>query len=155
MKRGLLLVVPALVAVGVAVACSDQPIKSCRNIPAGGCPLAGGTECQDPTCAAAYACDETNGTWIFDHACPAQDGGNAQDANSDAADAGAFDANIDAPPGAFGGPGCITLQPPDCPLGLALTCSAGCCGCTDLWVCNDGGWDPWGTCSDDAGIVHP
>lgn len=158
MKRiaivGLALAAAALAA--IAVACSDQQIQSCHAIPAGGCPLAGnGAECQDPSCAAAYGCDETTGTWIFDHACPAQDGGNVQDASTDA-DAGKdanFDANIDAPPGAFGGPGCVTLQPPDCPLGEALICSAGCCGCSDLWVCNDGGWDPWGTCSDDAGIV--
>ncbi len=153
MKRAVLFLVLALVAVALAVACSAQALKECRNIPAGGCPLAGGGECQDPTCAAAYACDETTGRWIFDHACPAQDGGSVQDASNDVADAGTFDAaGIDAPPGAFGGPGCISLQPPDCPLGTALACNAGCCGCTDLWICNDGGWDPWGTCSD-AGIV--
>jgi hypothetical protein len=145
----------AVVAASVVVAaCSDQPIKSCRNIPAGGCPLAGGAECQDPSCTAAYACDSVDGTWVFDHACPARDGGGA-DADADAAlgDAGASDADIDAPPGAFGGPGCISLQPPDCPLGTALVCGGGsCCGCQDLYVCNDGGWDLWGSCGD-AGIV--
>ena len=41
-----------------------------------------------------------------------------------------------APFGAFGGPGCADLEPPDCPLGLALSCNA-CCGCEDLFVCID------------------
>ncbi len=156
MKVGL--AVALLLAGLVALyACADQPILACHDIPAGGCPLAGnGAECQDPTCAAAYACDETTGNWIFDHACPPQDAGPeaSADAAHDAADGGGFDADIDAPPGAFGGPGCVTLQPPDCPLGEALICSSGCCGCSDLFVCNDGGWDPWGYCSDDAGIVQ-
>ena len=152
MTRAAVTLALVLGALAVAAACSDQAIQPCRNIPAGGCPSAGGSECQDPSCATVYACNEVDGTWSFVRACPPQDGGNVQDANIDAAPDAGMDADIDAPPGAFGGPGCVTLQPPDCPLGLALVCSSGCCGCTDLFVCNDGGWDPWGTCGD-AGIV--
>ena len=29
----------------------------------------------------------------------------------------------------------------------------GCCDCDDLYVCTNGQWDLWGTCSADAGIV--
>jgi hypothetical protein len=66
-------------------------------------------------------------------------------------DAGApvsIDASIDAPPGAFGGPGCPSLQTPDCALGLALACDIHCCGCEDLFVCEEGGWALWGYCGD-------
>ena len=134
-------------------ACSDaQQITQCHDIPAGGCPVQGGVECDDPTCAAAYTCNQDGG-WTLAHACPSRDG-SAQDTGIDAPpppnDAG-YD--IDAPPGAFGGPGCNALETPDCPLGYALICKSGCCDCEDLYVCDDGGWDPWGTCSDEAGIT--
>ena len=55
---------------------------------------------------------------------------------------------IDAPPGAFGGPGCGDLLEPDGALGVALACGASCCGCEDLFVCENGGWELWGTCGD-------
>ena len=65
-----------------------------------------------------------------------------------------FDVSIDAPPGAYGGPGCVDLEQPDCSLGTALACggTADCCGCQDLYVCSNGGWVPWGECTD-AGIT--
>lgn len=126
-------------------ACSEEPVaRPCRNVPDGGCPLSYGKACDDPACAAAYAC-EPGGAWRLDHVCAARDG--AADAPQPG-DAGARDVDIDVP-GAFGGPGCAGLQAPDCPLGTALVCPNGsCCGCSDLFVCRDGGWDPWGTCSD-------
>jgi hypothetical protein len=139
----------------VVAACSDTPPPAqCHDIPAAGCPVDNGADaCRDPTCAAVYTCQ--NGSWVFDHACP----GYSPDAAPGAVDAGseaapANDAAIDAPPGAYGGPGCEDLQPPDCSLGTALACGAAadCCGCVDLFVCNDGGWDPWGSCQD-GGIV--
>ncbi len=151
MKR---LVAAAVVAIGCALAwaCSDgQPVVTCHDIPNGGCPVQGGVECQDPTCAAAYTCN-ADGGWTLAYTCPPLDG-SVHDANIDSPAPSDAGYDIDAPPGAFGGPGCATLQPPDCPLGMALVCSSGCCGCEDLWVCSDGGWDPWGTCSDDAGIT--
>ena len=35
----------------------------------------------------------------------------------------------------------------------ALACND-CCGCANLYVCSDGGWSPWGECSD-AGTIMP
>ena len=43
-------------------------------------------------------------------------------------------------------PGAVALQAPDCSLGLALACPQGCCGCEDLFVCENGGWSYWATC---------
>jgi hypothetical protein len=134
--------------------CQESISQSlCKGVPAGGCPLAHGQACADPTCAAAYACNP-DGTWTLDHACPGYDA--SVDAFTlDAADAAtspAFDAaGVDAA-GANGGPGCAPLQTPECALGLALACPSECCGCEDLFVCNSGGWSPWGSCSD-AGIT--
>jgi hypothetical protein len=123
----------------------DQP---CTNIPAGGCPLAYGQSCSDPACAAVYACNPGN-KWELKMTCPPREGGMPTDAG---AEASPKDASIDAPPGAFGGPGCVDLQMPDCPLGVALICTSGCCGCEDLFVCQDGGWNAWGTCGPDGAV---
>ena len=139
-------------AATLAWACSDQQlIAQCHDIPAGGCPTQDGVACQDPTCQAAYTCN-ADGTWSLAYTCPAHDSGAEDSTVNDAPSPNDAGYDIDAPPGAFGGPGCEDLEPPDCPLGEALLCQNGCCGCEDLWVCDDGGWDPWGTCSDDAGI---
>jgi hypothetical protein len=144
----------ALAAVVVAACNGDipQPI-ACHDIPDGGCPLGYGDPCTDPTCATAYQCDDTSGAWVLDHACPAhpdagQDAEPRPDAG-DAADTGAArDVDVDVP-GANGGPGCADLEPPDCPLGVAASCpGTDCCGCEDLFVCVNGGWDPWGYCGD-------
>jgi hypothetical protein len=132
------------------LACSDGPIaQACTDIPAGGCPLSRGLACADPLCEAAYACRPGN-VWELRERCPTraapEDGGG--DGAVDAPDARAsssFDASIDAPPGATGGPGCLPLQAPDCPLGLVLSCQ-GCCGCEDLFVCASGAWELWGVC---------
>jgi hypothetical protein len=143
-----------LLAALVAFACGgDDLIATCHDIPEGGCPIQGGVECQDPTCAAAYACDPDGG-WSLAYACGPHDASTDDVVTIDATpnDAGV---DIDAPPGAFGGPGCEDLEQPDCPLGEAIVCedqSGNCCGCEDLWVCDDGGWDPWGECTDDGGI---
>jgi hypothetical protein len=105
-------------------------------------------------CEAAYACNP-DGTWTLDHVCAARDAGapDAADA-SDARDAEARDVvAFDAPPGASGGPGCVPLESPECPLGTALACPQGCCDCEDLFVCESGGWTAWGTCDLDAGIT--
>jgi hypothetical protein len=142
----------ALAVVGLFIACDSGGVPvTCYDIPDGGCPVQGGVECEDPTCAAAYNC-EPDGGWSLAYACPAHDGG-VDDVGSEAtvSDAG-YD--IDAPPGAFGGPGCEDLEPPDCPLGLVLVCNS-CCGCEDLYVCDDGGWDPWGECTDAGPVSSP
>ena len=147
-----------LVALGLAlfVACSDspQPIV-CRDIPAGGCPSENGAACQDPTCTAAYFCNLADGTWVLDHPCSGADGGvnGASDAAHDAHVLGPRDASIDAPPGANGGPGCGTLEQPDCALGDALACPSGCCNCEDLYVCQGGGWNHWGVCNPATGAI--
>ena len=147
----------AIVPLVVVAACSSPPTPTpCSDVPAGGCPQDNGADvCQDPSCDAVYDC--VNGKWAFDRACPAH----PRDASADAPD-GATDAStqprdvhIDAPAGAFGGPGCTDLQQPDCSVGTALLCmdATGCCGCQDLWVCQNGGWVSWGVCAD-AGVVQ-
>lgn len=152
------------VALGVSLlrataGCSgDLPVdQPCTNIPAGGCPLAYGKECDDPACEAAYACREGN-RWELDHVCPAHDAGTPNDASAgsndaarDASDAEASDDAAmapDAPEGAYGGPGCPPLQSPDCMVGFALACPTDCCDCEDLFVCRNGAWYEWGTCQD-------
>ena len=140
--------------VGVAASCSeDAPTpQPCTNVPEGGCPLSHGVACADPECAATYACREGN-VWELVQTCPAHEAGGVPDAFVPEAQA-PFDASVDAPPGAFGGPGCPSLEPPDCMLGTALSCPSGCCDCEDLFVCDDGGWDLWGTCGDAGPQPH-
>jgi hypothetical protein len=146
-----------LTAVAAAAACEDgSPDTPCvQPVPPGACPADGTVDvCSDPGCSAIYACQ--GGTWKLDHTCPA----NAQDGGADggyhAPEASSpSDAAIDAPPGAFGGPGCVDLEPPDCPLGVALGCtSQDCCGCGDLYVCVSGGWNLWGQCVDGGVVMH-
>jgi hypothetical protein len=144
-------VVALSIGVVVLASCSDDPTpQPCTDIPAGGCPLSKGVACEDPSCVAVYACRAGN-VWELDHTCPAHEAGPvAPDASSDA-DAAMeashpFDASIDAPPGAGGGPGCAPLEAPDCALAVALACPSGCCGCEDLFVCQNGGWSYYATC---------
>jgi len=138
-------------AVAATPSCAEEATaQACTNVPAGGCPLSRGVSCEDPTCAAVYACRDGN-VWELDRTCPPREAGAPVDAGeaSDAADAAPNpprDASTDAPPGAYGGPGCDVLQLPDCSLGLALACPSGCCGCEDLFVCESGGWSYWSTC---------
>jgi hypothetical protein len=154
MKRAPLVVFAAMALLAVlaaAPACSDVAVdQPCTSVPAGGCPLSRGVACEDPACEAVYACRPGN-VWELDHTCPPREGG-APIAEA-GLDAPAIpDAALDAPPGANGGPGCEALQSPDCMLGFALVCPSGCCDCEDLYVCQNGGWAIWGTCSADGGI---
>jgi hypothetical protein len=128
-------------------ACSTQSTPElCKDIPPGGCPLSQGLACDDPSCAAAYAC--TPDGWVLDHTCPPHEGG-APDATVVPEASEPRDVDVGDVPGANGGPGCNLLEAPDCALGTALACSAGsCCGCEDLFVCVNGGWTGWGTCAD-------
>ena len=141
----------------VVAACADGPVpQPCSDIPAGGCPLSRGVACEDPACEAVYLCRPGN-VWELHERCSHDDeAGIRPDATVDAeAPPPAFDASIDAPPGAFGGPGCESLQMPDCALGIALACGAGCCGCEDLFVCEDRGWTLWGACADGGVAREP
>lgn len=134
-------------------ACDDGVVaQPCSNIPEGGCPLARGVSCSDPKCEAVYAC-RPNNVWVLQERCPERDAPSptSSDAAVDARPSVELDASIDAPPGAFGGPGCPPLQSPDCALGLALACTTGCCECEDLYVCGGGAWSFWGICGD-AGV---
>jgi len=141
----------------VAVACSDPAgPATCVDIPSGGCPEDNGADvCADPTCSAVYGC--VDGQWQLAQKCRPRPMDAATDADSEAGvESGpppVFDANIDVPPGAGGGPGCVDLELPDCSVDEGLTCadSLGCCGCIDLWDCQDGSWVLWGECTD-AGI---
>jgi len=139
-----------------APACSQPaPSASCHDIPAGGCPVDNGADaCQDPTCAAVYWCQD--GSWSLAHACPGYSPDAAAPPVDASTDAGGADVTIDAPPGAYGGPGCADLQSPDCALGTALSCggTADCCGCLDLFVCDNGGWSLWGECVDGGVTPH-
>ena len=153
------IVVAAMVGAALAavLSCSDAPTADpCRDIPDGGCPLSYGVACQDPACDAVYAC-LPNRVWQLDHTCPPHEAGAPHEAGVDGGDAAddapaegslSFDASIDAPPGAGGGPGCEDLQAPDCSLALALACPKGCCGCEDLFVCQNGGWYYYATCKE-------
>jgi hypothetical protein len=143
----------------LALSCEDtSPPVPCVNAPPGGCPEDfGANVCEDPSCHAVYVCKD--GNWVFDRTCGARDGAAEASSPADAAiltrEAGGSDGGsleIDAPLGAFGGPGCISLQEPDCPLGVALACSD-CCGCQDLYVCADGGWNQWGVCADGSAVA--
>lgn len=146
--------VVAFLAIASACGDGDTSDQPCTDIPTGGCPLQYGVSCEDPSCLAVYRCNGDN-TWTLDHTCPGNDGGPVIDASPiDASDSAVpRDAAIDAPPGANGGPGCDALESPDCPLAFALACPSGCCDCEDLFVCQNGGWNLWGSCSLDAGIV--
>lgn len=141
----------------LASACDSAPTPApCHEIPDGGCPVDNGANvCQDPSCDAVYAC--VDGAWQLEQTCPPRPH-EAGVNGVDASDAGStFDANIDAPPGAWGGPGCLDLQMPDCPAGEGLACvqQPDCCGCTDLWACDDGGWTLWGECADGGIVLSP
>ena len=150
LKKNAILVCTLLMAILVtlSLACqgSDAPQQPCRDIPDGGCP-AYDNACEDPTCFALYDCDP-DGTWSVDLVCPAKEAGVDAAIEGDASN----DANndIDASqylnvPGALGGIGCEDLQEPDCALGAAAVC-ADCCGCENLFVCANGGWNTWGAC---------
>lgn len=142
------LVVAAVLA--VVAACDDGPVREpCSDIPAGGCPLSRGVACEDPACEVVYACRPGN-VWELQAPCPAREAGAREASAPLPTEAGppVLDASFDAPPGAFGGPGCDSLQAPDCALGLALACGNDCCGCEDLYTCEDNGWLLWGTCRD-------
>jgi len=147
-----------LVAGLVVFACDDPPVPpECTDIPPYGCPVTGGVSCLDPQCEAIYECRRGN-TWDLQEKCPNFDPDAGRvvvaDAASDAQPDGPTDAgpNPNAPPGAYGGPGCGPLQEPDCTVGLALACPIGCCGCEDLFVCLGGAWELWGGCVD--GLVR-
>lgn len=141
---------PALLALLALPSCEDAATPAeCSDIPAGGCPLSRGVACQDPSCVAVYACRPSR-VWELDHLCPPREAGAGRDASLDASAPAArpFDASVDAPPGANGGPGCAPLQAPDCSLGFALACPAGCCSCEDLYICEGGGWSYYATCNE-------
>jgi hypothetical protein len=110
---------------------------------------------EDETCTSVYACE--NESWVLLATCPAHSKDAGMDANhvEDVRSGGRpRDVDFELPPGASGGPGCIGLQCGDCPLSLGLACpSDQCCGCQDLYVCEDGGWNVWGYC-DDGGAIE-
>jgi hypothetical protein len=147
--RVAVLVVACGIAIGIVTSCSEGPTAApCTDIPPGGCPISRVVACDDPACEAVYACRLGN-EWELTKRCPPREAGAARDAYVPPPPS--FDASFDAPPGAYGGPGCGSLQPPDCALGVVLGCNGGCCGCEDLFVCENGGWELWGTCAPDGG----
>jgi hypothetical protein len=149
-------------ALTVAAACDDGgAIQTCEGsvIPSNACEvLEDDSECTDPCCAAAYQC--VGNTWSLAHACPGYSASKCSDGATTSVtnlqEAGVCDAAVALPPGANGGPGCIDLEPPDCPVGEVLTCGAASCvqsACEALWYCEDGEWWEWGTCDADGGLV--
>ena len=133
-------------AVSLAIGTScDEPIEitPCKQIPDGGCPKRGDA-CSDPTCDALYVCTE-EGQWRLVQTCGPHD---ASVSETSVREAGPPpDASFIDVPGAGGGPGCEDLEAPDCSLALAGACSSGCCGCEDVFVCRNGGWDLVYTCA--------
>lgn len=153
--RGLLTAAALATAVLTALpSCEEaETPQRCTSIPTGGCPLSRGIACEDLACEAVYACRPGN-VWELDRVCPPRDAGPLRDGSADASDAEAdapldaarsFDAGYDGA-GANGGPGCPALQGPDCALGFALACPAGCCGCEDLFTCESGTWTFYASC---------
>lgn len=156
----------SLVTVTLALgACEGTLIAEadCGLIEEGGCPDKGDAvdQCFDYRCRALYRCvqdpnDPATGTWEFRRDCPYQEPPEAG-APTDARDGASSDAApprdgglpSDLPPGAFGGPGCVSLQLPDCSLATGYGCSTRCCECEDLYVCEEGAWYLWGHCQDD------
>lgn len=145
----------SFVSLLAALACTaENTAEVCKGIPAGGCPLSHGVACEDPSCRAVYACLPDQ-EWELREVCPpAPETDASTDAAPDATEAGTRrDAGLVLPPGASGGPGCEDLQAPDCSLALAASCSTGCCGCDDVFVCSNGGWLAWGYCAEDGSLV--
>lgn len=144
-SRSVVATVALTLAIHSAGCQADIAERPCTGIPDGGCPGSDTSVCLDQTCMAIYTC-QPDGTWTLAAPCPAHEGGTL-DATAMRDVAEPHDASTDVS-GAFGGPGCQDLQAPDCPLGVGLACGADCCGCVDLYVCQDGGWDLWGACLD-------
>jgi hypothetical protein len=147
----LALLVPVGVAILAAPACNNPPQPAvCQDLQPPACPTDLDADvCMDVECASVYVCD--NGTWSFVQTCPSyspEAGVYPVEAGPDASTE--FDAPFDAPPGTYGGPGCVDLEMPDCSLGTGLGCTGAedCCGCTDLYVCDSGAWVLWGQCVD-------
>jgi hypothetical protein len=137
-----------LLGLALLVACQptiDEPVR-CKSIPDGGCPVRAGVDnCFDRSCAALYRCN-ADLSWTQTKVCPERPDAGTPDAS--VIDAVApRDVTIDAPPGAGGGPGCGDLTLPDCNLLFAIGCPQGCCGCEDVFVCANGGWNTWGVCA--------
>jgi hypothetical protein len=162
MKKTLLAApVAGLAAYVVVAACSaDAPLHDyCTNIPDGGCPGSDLSNCEDKSCAAIYLA-QPNCEWPLVGLCPGyvaphdagHEGGDAADGALP--DGHRRDVAFVLPPGANGGPGCEDLENPDCPVELASICDD-CCGCQDLYVCSDGGWNSWGECIDGGIVAFP
>jgi hypothetical protein len=131
---------------------TDVDIPRCKNIPSGGCPdRAGVDDCLDRACTQLYRCNADQ-RWTPTTVCVGNGDAAVADASTSETSV-ARDANIDAPPGAGGGPGCGDLTLPDCTLLYALACPQDCCSCEDVFVCASGGWNHWGTCT--AGTLTP
>jgi hypothetical protein len=148
MRRAL--VVLALVG-GIGAACSAfeslPEAQGCDEIPEGGCPGTGASDCTYAACAAIYSCEDGGTGWKLTATCPVHEAG--PDVRPPQRDA-----DWDVPQGALG-VGCQDLEtPPDCSLEYALDCPANeCCDCEGIFVCEDGGWDPWGDCEDGGALV--
>lgn len=158
--------------VSLAFACEGTLIANadCGEIPSGGCLDKGDAvdQCEDRSCSALYLCvrdrgSESSGTWQHQRECPERPepdpdaSAPVERADADAGDASSNEAGnlpSDLPAGAYGGPGCISLQLPDCALAVGYACSTACCGCEELYLCRSGGWESWGTCVDDVPTPH-
>ncbi|MBI4702968.1 MAG: hypothetical protein HY744_17770 [Deltaproteobacteria bacterium] len=141
----------------VAVGCEAvaQP-RPCRELATGGCPLDRGGSCQDPLCAALYACEE--GQWRFVELCgaPPADAGSGEGGGAGNGE-GAAGGGGCGPLGLGGhedGTGCAPdLQLPDCPVAAAETCQPCATGCIDFFACTATGWEVVAYCDADGGLV--
>ena len=162
------------VSIAFAIAACEGSLiapTDCGAIPTGGCLDKGDAvdQCQDVSCTALFTCvddssGQNRGAWQPARECPVRVPVD-RDASTDAGDAGdAGDAAPftgdggtipdDLPPGAYGGPGCLSLQLPDCALSVGYACRTACCGCEELYVCIDRGWESWGVCENDVPTPH-
>ncbi len=141
-----LVVLGGLVASGALFCCSDgfDLPKPCGTIPENGCPDKG-QQCADPLCATLYSC--TDGVWRFTMSCPFDpDAGDASRPEASAPVEAGFDPNEAK---------CPSLEEPDCPRSFARACTSGCCGCEDVFACENGEWSLIGGCTDGGLMLSP
>lgn len=157
-----LLSVALLVALLAAVSCQSLPPPAvCSDIPTNGCPVDRGGTCQDVTCAAIYEC--LNGAWILSQTCdnPLDGGAGGGGSGIDGGAGGGLSPDggpctmvtIDA--GGATDDCMIDLMFPDCPYQAAEGCAQSACltGCSDFYICMDGGWYDVAYCDDNGQVV--
>ena len=142
----------AALVVQLAAACSAGVSRPCSDIPVDGCPLDRGGTCEDPECAALYACYD--GRWSLHERCEQGAGGDGGGgaAGGGAGAGGCAGVTIDHQGETIG---CLPeLQLPDCPAAIAESCQPCITGCGDFFLCTEEGWHLVAFCSEEGNVVE-